>query len=210
MFEQPAVQRFIALAQKQIYRHRQLIMRGGETPQILLVLQGSARLVFEHETQEQAVLGHLHPGDFFGERSLCGPARENNVVVRARGDTIVAVMDTEAFKRMAQQDASIALHLLGQLALRLDHSRRQIADHFFLDVTERLRRKLISLSEAPDAQRNGPDRTIRINRQELAAMIGCSREMIARGLKIIEGEGMIRIDGHNVELCATPASAIRR
>lgn len=207
MFEQPAVQRFIAQAQKRSFRHRQLIMRGGEAPQILLVLQGAARLVFEHETQEQAVLGYLHPGDFFGERSLCDPPCGSNVVARARGDTVVAAMDVEPFRRMAEQDASIALHLLGQLALRLDRSRRQLADHFFLDVTERLRRALRALAAEPDAQRNDMGYTIRINRQELAAMLGCSREMIARGLRVIEGEGAIRIDGHTVELRAPAGSA---
>ena len=198
MFEKPSVQTFIAQASKQSYRPRQLIVRGGQKNSLFLVLEGSVTLILEHGSGEQAVLGHLHAGDFFGERVLRTPAVEGGIAVRARDNTIVAALHAEDLARLIAQQPGIALELISQLASRLDDSYHRIADHFFLDVSQRLGRTLGRLSKEPDANPCDGGIAIRVNRQELALMIGCSREMIARGLKSLEASGAISVDGHTV------------
>jgi CRP/FNR family transcriptional regulator, cyclic AMP receptor protein len=198
MFEQPAVQRLIAQARKQNYRPRQLMLRGADSGELFLLLEGSASLILEHDSGEHAVLGYLHPGDFFGEGCLCGRRNGGALTVRARSPAVAAAIDAQNYRRMVQQDPALALTLIEQLAQRLDGGYRQIADQFFLDVTARLHRLLQRLARDPDAQTTVTGVAVHINRMELAAMLGCSREMIARGLRALEADGHIETDGHVV------------
>jgi CRP/FNR family transcriptional regulator, cyclic AMP receptor protein len=196
MFEQPAVQRLLAQARRQSYRPRQLMLRGGNGGELFLLLEGSASLILEHDSGKQAVLGHLHPGDFFGERSLCAERGGESMTVRARSPAVAAVLDAQNWRRMLQRDPALALTLIDQLALRLDGAYRQIGDQFFLDVTARLHRLLLRLSRAPDAQAVDAGAIVHLNRLELATMLGCSREMIARGLRALEADGRVKANGH--------------
>src|SRR5690606_3927136 len=126
-----------------------------------------------------AVLERLHPGDFFGEWTLGRRASGGeNLSVRARGNAVVAAMDADSGRRLLAQDSELALVLIDQLTARLDRCHHRIGDHFFLDVTAHLRRTLLQLASEPDAQHGSDGTVIRINRLELAATIGCSREMI--------------------------------
>ena len=208
VFDQPAVQRFIAQARKHSYRPRQLIARSSETSGLFLILEGAASMILEHETGNQAVLGYLFPGDFFGEWSLDPRRRPLGVTVRARGDAVIAAMGIGEFTQWVGQHPDIALVLAAQLAARLERAQRQIADHFFFDVTERLSRALREQCQHPGADAAADGTWIRINRQELAFTIGCSREMVARALKTLENKGTIRTEGHSV-LVRAMADAVR-
>src|SRR5438128_11576036 len=86
-FEQRAVQKFIAHARKQSYRPRQLICgnpSNDDSSWVFLMLEGSASLNL-HQGGRQTVLSYLHPGDFFGECSLCEARPKPGITVRARG-----------------------------------------------------------------------------------------------------------------------------
>jgi CRP/FNR family cyclic AMP-dependent transcriptional regulator len=198
IFDQPAVQRLIAQAGRRTFRSRQLIMRGVDRAQVHLMLEGSASLILEHDSGERAILGHLSPGDFFGEGSLCEVRVGTQLEVRARGEATVASIEVEAFRRIVASAPALALTLIDQLARRLQQRHEQIADQFFLDTTTRVRRILQQLCAEPQAQRLVDGVRLNINRLELAAMIGCSREMIARALRTLEAQGTIQTQGHEV------------
>lgn len=198
LFEQPVIQRLIAMAAKQSYRPRQLIVRGAEARQVYLMLEGTASVIVEHEVGTQAILDIFHPGDFFGESALCLPRLSSATTVRARSGALVASIGSDVFRRLATQEPDLALCLIGQLSTRIEGGYRKTADHFFLDVTERLRRLLLWMSAKPEAQPTVDGMALRINRLELAAMLGCSREMIARGLRTLENEGTVATDGHDI------------
>ncbi len=207
LFEQPVIHRLIAMAAKQSFRPRQLIVRGCDARHVYLMLEGTASLIIEHEAGEQAILDILHPGDFFGESALCSPRLQSGTIVRARSAALVASVGSDDFRRMAMQEPDLAFCLVSQLATRIEGGYRKTADHFFLDVTERLHRTLLWLSQKPEAQPAEDGVALRINRLELAAMLGCSREMIARGLRTLETNGMIATDGHDVVVRAVAIAA---
>ncbi|MFC4250941.1 helix-turn-helix domain-containing protein [Sinimarinibacterium flocculans] len=198
IFDQPAVQRLVAQAGKRTFRPRQLILRGPDASQVHLMLEGSASLILEHDGGQHAVLGYLSPGDFFGEGALCEPRVGEGLAVRARGLAAVASVDAEGFRRMVSGDPAFALALIDQLTRRLHRRHRQIADLFFLDATERVRRTLCELCSDSQAQTVADGVLLHINRLELAAMVGCSREMVARALRTLEAEQVIRTEGHEV------------
>ncbi len=197
-FDSPAVQRLVARARTQSYRPRQLIARDDRLGSLFLVLEGTVSQLLEHDSGHLAVLGYLYPGDFFGEGFLNRTRQPQGSVFRARGTAVIATIGADDFEDLATQHPDLALQLVRQISGRLDQAHRQIADHYFLDVTQRLSRRLQALCLQPDAQRRPDGTWLRINRQELALMIGCSREMVARGLKTLEQNGELRTEGHNV------------
>jgi len=201
-FDSPAVQRLIARARTQSYRPRQLIARDDRSGNLFLVLEGAVSHLLEHDSGNLAVLGYLFPGDFFGEGFLDRVRQPQGTTFRARGTAVVATIGADDFEALTTQHPDLALHLVRQVSARLDQAHRRIADHFFLDVTQRLSRQLQALCLQPDAQQRPDGTWLRINRQELALMIGCSREMVARGLKTLEQTGSLRTEGHNVLLHA--------
>ena len=70
-----------------------------------------------------------------------------------------------------------------------------MTDLAFIDVSGRIARCLIDLSSQPEAMILPNGRQIRITRQEIGRIVGCSREMVGRVLKTLEEQGMIQTDG---------------
>ena len=83
---------------------------------------------------------------------------------------------------------------------RLNNTTRKVTDLAFVDVSGRIARCLIDLSSQPEAMILPNGRQIRITRQEIGRIVGCSREMVGRVLKTLEEQGMIETDGKAILL----------
>jgi len=67
-----------------------------------------------------------------------------------------------------------------------------------MDVTGRVGKTLIDLTNEPDAMSHPQGTQIRISRQEISRIVGCSREMVGRVLKQLEEQGMINVSGKTI------------
>lgn len=85
-----------------------------------------------------------------------------------------------------------------QLAKRLRDTSRRAADLAFVDVAGRIARTLLSLTNEPGHEVVDSGRVVRISRQELARIVGCSREMAGRVLKALEEDSLVRVKGRAV------------
>ena len=79
--------------------------------------------------------------------------------------------------------------LATQLATRLDRTNRKLGDLAFVDVTGRVAHAIMDLCSEPDAMTHPEGMQIKVSRQELSRLVGCSREMAGRVLKVLEEEG---------------------
>ena len=75
---------------------------------------------------------------------------------------------------------------------RLRSTTRKVGDLAFLDVTGRVARTLLDLCKEPDAMTHPDGMQIKITRQEIGRIVGCSREMVGRVLKTLEDQGLVR------------------
>ena len=82
--------------------------------------------------------------------------------------------------------------------MRLAHTSRKACDLAFLDVSGRVARALIDLCDQPDAQKKSNGTHIRITRQELAKLAGCSREMAGRILKDLAARQLVSLYGKTI------------
>jgi len=72
---------------------------------------------------------------------------------------------------------------------------RKVSHLAFFDVTGRVASTLLDLCEQPDAMTHPDGMQIRITRQEIGRIVGCSREMVGRVLKNLEAQGLISVKG---------------
>ena len=199
----PVVDQFVALCHKKRYPKGATIIHEGDEPQTLYyIISGSVRVLVEDESGREMVLAYLNKGDFFGEMGLFGTeARSARVVAREASE--VAEMSYPTFRDLAQKNPKILFMLASQLAARLRSTSRRMADLAFLDVTGRIAHTLLDLAKQPDAMTHPDGMQIRITRQEIAKIVGCSREMAGRVLKELQEQGLIWAHGKTIVVYGT-------
>ncbi len=203
MFEKAAVQAFITMAHKRSYPPKHTVVHAGEAPQSLfLILTGSVSVLIEDEDGREMVLAYLNAGDFFGEMGLFPDQKVRTAVVRTRTATLLAEVGYPAFRSFARQEPEIVFEVAGQLAARLRDTSGRLRDLTFVDVAGRLARTLIDLTHQPDAKPNAKGIVVRISRQEIARLVGCSREMAGRVLKKLEEDGVVSSQGRSILVLA--------
>ncbi|HLS81085.1 MAG TPA: helix-turn-helix domain-containing protein, partial [Steroidobacter sp.] len=92
----------------------------------------------------------------------------------------------------------LVFELATQLATRLDRTNRKLGDLAFVDVTGRVAHAIMDLCSEPDAMTHPEGMQIKVSRQELSRLVGCSREMAGRVLKVLEDQGLLRATGKTI------------
>lgn len=116
--------------------------------------------------------------------------------VKAKAECEVAELGYAKFAEISQGENSGMLYeLASQLAERLGKTTQKVGDLAFLDVTGCVARTLLDLSKEPDAMTHPDGMQIKITRQEVGRIVGCSREMVGRGLKTLKDQGLVSVKG---------------
>ena len=123
--------------------------------------------------------------------------------VVARTKCELAEINYEQFRRLASENPDILMALTTQMAARLRKTSQKVRDLAFLDVTGRVASALLDLAKLPDAITHPDGMQIRITRQEIARIVGCSREMVGRVLKELEDRGLIHARGKTMVIFGT-------
>jgi CRP/FNR family cyclic AMP-dependent transcriptional regulator len=123
--------------------------------------------------------------------------------VKARSECEVAELSYPKFKELAERDASLLYALGGQMAARLQKTTQKVGDLAFLDVTGRVARTLLELAKQPDAMTHPDGMQIKITRQEIGRIVGCSREMVGRVLKTLSDQGLVSVKGKTMVVFGT-------
>lgn len=202
----PEVQAFIARSRRRRVPARHTILHHGDRPESLyLILEGSVSITVEDNEGREMVLAYRYPGEFFGEMCLFPALETRSAVVTSRAETWLAEMNYASFRSFYEETPGIMLIIAEQLAMGLRNTSRRLANLTFLDVTGRIAHILLDLAKAPEAVEETEGTMIRLSRQELARIAGCSREMAGRVLKNLEEDGLIRSNGRQI-LVLNPAS----
>ena len=102
------------------------------------------------------------------------------------------------FRQLAAESPGVVFELATQLATRLDRTNRKLGDLAFVDVTGRVAHAIMDLCSEPDAMTHPEGMQIKVSRQELSRLVGCSREMAGRVLKVLEDQGLLRATGKTI------------
>jgi len=191
--------RFLHHTHRKRYPARTNIIHEGDIPETLYyMVEGSVSVTLEDNDGREIVLAYLNRGDFFGEMGLFQDEPERSARVVSRSACEIAEISYEQFHQLAQQEPTLIFSLAAQLSQRLQKTSRKVVDLAFIDVTGRVARTLLELTKEPDALTHPEGMQIKITRQEIARIVGCSREMAGRVLKELADDGLITAHGKTV------------
>ncbi|HHH45417.1 MAG TPA: cAMP-activated global transcriptional regulator CRP [Thiotrichales bacterium] len=200
----PSIDRFLEHCHRRRYPAKSVIIYAGDAPDALYyIVSGSVSVLIEDENGHEIVLAYLNKGDFFGEMGLFGEDTTRSAWVRTRTECELAEISYAKFRQLAKEDPEILFALATQMAARLRTTSRKVSDLAFLDVTGRVARTLLDLCKQPDAMTHPDGMQIRITRQEIGRIVGCSREMVGRVLKNLEEQGLITARGKTIVVFGT-------
>ncbi len=194
-----ALARFLEHCHRRQYPAKATIIRQGDpSTELFFIIKGSVTVLLEDEQGHEIVLAYLNPGDFFGEIGLFHERANRTALVRARTACEVAQISYDKLESMPALFPDLIFAIASQLAIRLRKTNRKVGDLAFLDVSGRVARALLDLCREPDAMTHPDGMQIRITRQELGRIVGCSREMVGRVLKALEEQHLLTARGKTI------------
>ncbi len=203
----PNIENFLRHCQRKDYKAKSVIIREGEASDSLyFILDGSVSVMVEDEADadHKMVVSYLNLGDFFGEMGLFDDAHEGrSAMVIAKTQCEVAEISYERFHQIRSQFPDILFAIARQMGDRLRVTTRKLKDLAFVDVAGRIAHTLLDLCREPDAMTHPDGMQIKVTRQELGKIVGCSREMAGRVLKSLEEDGLISVAGKTIVVFGT-------
>ena len=195
----PAINRFLSYCRIRTVPSKTVVIHAGDLPDVLYyIISGSVEVMIEDEEGNEMVLAYLNKGQFFGEMGLFYEQSTRSAWVRTRNQCELAEMTYPRFRQIAAESPGLIFELATQLATRLDRTNRKLGDLAFVDVTGRVAHAINNLCEEPDAMTHPEGMQIKVSRQELSRLVGCSREMAGRVLKVLEDQGLLRATGKTI------------
>lgn len=168
-------------------RGRTIVAEGEPSQSLYILLSGRAKVQRSDTEGKEVILAVLGPGECFGEMSLIDDAPRSASVITLESSDFMSIAK-DSFKAMLISSPEICMRIMKGLVKRLREADKKIETLALLDVYGRVARVLLDFSEEV-----GPDRIVKskLPRQEIAKMIGASREMVSRVMKGLETEGYI-------------------
>lgn len=195
---------FLAQCHRRRYAKNSTIIRQNDPCGTLYYLcKGSVTVAIEESEGKEMVVCYLNSGDFFGEIGLFTIEPLRSAMVRARIECEVAEISYSKFQQLVDEYPAVLHTLATQMANRLRATTRKASNLTFLDVTGRVARTLLDLCKQPDAMSHPDGMQIKITRQEIGRMVGCSREMVGRVLKELEVQGLVTAHGKTMVIYGT-------
>ncbi|WP_022979440.1 Crp/Fnr family transcriptional regulator [Ideonella sp. B508-1] len=173
---------------KRRYRRGELVVEQGKKSNALFILlNGRARVLTSDERGREVILAVLEAGDYVGEMSLIDN-QPHSASVRCEIQCDMLILGRPEFARCLPENSSLSYAIMRGLVTRLRSADRQIESLALLDVYGRVARALLDMAE----EDNG-DKVIRgkVSRQDLAKIVGASREMVSRVMKDLTERGVI-------------------
>jgi CRP/FNR family transcriptional regulator, cyclic AMP receptor protein len=186
--------------QRRIYGRGEVVFSKDDPGQSLFVIEHGAVRIFIPGTQgSDLTLAVLGPGDFFGDLSLLdGSPRSASAAAVAEG-TALLVLDRAVFTALLEAQPGSAMAVLAVLARRLRETDQMASDLAFQDVGARLARRLLELAETNGVRKaEGVLIDLAVTQEELANMIGVTRESVNRNLGVFRREGMVSREGRRI------------
>jgi len=203
------LERLLAHCHPRRYPPRTEVFRPGDPAGTLyFVVAGSVSILAEEKDGRELVLGYFGPGELVGEMGLFIESEQREVILRTRTQCELAEISYERLSQLLlgalAADAPRLLYAIGaQLSRRLLATSRKASRLAFLDVSDRIERTLHDLAREPEAMSHPQGTQLRVSRQELARLVGCSREMAGRVLKKLQVDEKLHARGKTVVLFGT-------
>lgn len=184
------------VTRKSVARSTMVLNAGDPTDSLFIILSGRLKVLMSDAEGKEVILSILGPGEFFGEMGLLDESPRSASVLAIEPCELLSISKRD-FKKCLAENFEMAMAVMRGLVRRLREADRKIGSLALLDVYGRVARLLLDMSENVNGQRIV---TKRLPKQDIAKMIGASREMVSRVMKDLQMGGYIETRGSNIVL----------
>jgi CRP/FNR family cyclic AMP-dependent transcriptional regulator len=178
-----------------------VVFNEGDTgDRLFIVLDGKVKISRAATDGRENLLAVLGPSEMFGELSLFDPG-PRTATATAVTDSVLASLDHDDLRPLLLAQPTVAVQLLAALAQRLRRTNEAMADLVFSDVPGRVAKALLDLAERfGDSESDGVRVRHDLTQEELAQLVGASRETVNKALSEFANRGWLRLEGRTVLL----------
>ncbi|MCW2311548.1 Crp/Fnr family transcriptional regulator [Rhodoferax antarcticus] len=174
---------------KQRFKRGELIIEQGRiSGALFIILSGRARVIMSDRCAKEVILNTLGQGDYVGEMSLID-GKAHSASVKTEVQTDVLVLSHAEFVRCLAENQTIAVWIMKGLVQRLRQSSDKVISLALMDVYGRVAKVLMDAAQPRGDQ--GLLICDKMTRQDIAKMVGASREMVSRVMRDFEDQGFI-------------------
>jgi CRP-like cAMP-binding protein len=186
-------------AQRRSYKRGDMIFVKDDAGQSMFIVEdGAVRIYMPGVQGTDLTLAVMQPGEFFGDLSLLD-GRPRSASAEAARDTMLLTLERDDLTELVRSRPDAALAILTEIAQRLRETDQMASDLAFLDVSGRLARRLLDLASSYGKPRDGGIMiNASITQEELANMIGVTRESVNRNLGMFTRLGLIGREGRRI------------
>ena len=176
---------------------------GEPGDRLYIIVEGKVKLARHAPDGRENLLSVMGPSDMFGELSIFDPGPRTSSAVCVT-DVTCATMDSTMLRTWIDSHPEISQQLLRVLARRLRRTNASLADLIFTDVPGRVAKTLLQLANRFGTHEGG---ALRVNhdltQEEIAQLVGASRETVNKALATFAHRGWIRLEGKSVLIVDT-------
>jgi CRP/FNR family cyclic AMP-dependent transcriptional regulator len=181
---------------RQYPKGMQVLSEGAEADSLYCILSGSVKVTITDEEGEEVILSILKDGEYFGEMAIIDEhPRSANVVTLEPSEMVV--VEKREFLRSLASNFDLTLQVMRGLTRRLREADKRIESLALVNVYGRVAQMLVEVSEMTGSARMVNKK---LTRQDIARMVGASREMVSRVLHDLQEGDYIRMDGRRIML----------
>ena len=182
------------VGRKSYPRNSTVIAAGDVTDALYIVISGRLKVMMSDDEGREVILAILNQGEFFGEMGLIDESPRSATVIAIEPCELLTINKMD-FKKCLQENFDICTGVLKGLVRRLREADKKIGSLALMDVYGRVARLLMEMAETVDGQKVV---TKKLPKQDIAKMIGASREMVSRIFKDLVAGGYIEVDHRRI------------
>jgi CRP/FNR family cyclic AMP-dependent transcriptional regulator len=177
------------VSRKSYARGSQILGAGDPTDSLYILISGRIKVLMSDLDGKEVILSILGPNEFFGEMGLIDNSPRSANVVALESCELICISKAD-FKRCLAENFEMAMTVMRGLVKRLREADKQIGSLALMDVFGRVARLLLESAEDIDGEKVV---TRKLSKQDIARMIGASREMVSRVMKHLQAAGFIEV-----------------
>ncbi|MDP7014250.1 MAG: Crp/Fnr family transcriptional regulator [Pirellulaceae bacterium] len=178
-----------------------IYLPADESQSVFLLASGRAKICHLTPDGKQSILAFIEPGELFGELALFSDDTTRDEYAEAIDPTTVVRIPADLFSELLANHPAVTLGVTKMIGLRRRRIERRLKNLLFLSNRERLVHLLLELSELYGKRTgDGVELTIKLSHQDLANVIGSTRETVTVVLGELAGERLIRVGRRKVTL----------
>jgi CRP/FNR family transcriptional regulator, cyclic AMP receptor protein len=186
-----------------------IFAEGEPGDRLYIILSGKVKIGRKSPDGRENLLAVFGPSDMFGELSIFDPGPRTSTATTVT-EVQAVTMDRTALREWIAKRPEIAEQLLRVIARRLRRTNNMLADLIFTDVPGRVAKALLQLAHDFGTQEGGMLRvTHDLTQEEIAQLVGASRETVNKALADFAHRGWLRLEGKSV-LILEPQRLVRR